>query len=157
MSWVTDRSPVPRAAWCLLAAGLFAGACGDDAPGGATSAPEEPRICTEIGCQSGVSFDLGELPSSARRATVCVDSRCRTFERVREQPPTVVFVALADVRAKRQVRAVLRVPARRGRGRIVAELPVTLRGTRPNGPGCPPVCFQASVRYDAGGRRLEER
>ena len=138
-----------------LAGALAAGACAEDgADGGAVR--DDPRVCTSIGCRSGVGFHLEELPSDARRVVACAAGHCRTLRRARGRPPAFAFVAIEDVRRERQVQVRLRVhtpdlPAPR-----LTEISARLRAERPNGAGCPPVCFQASVRYDATARRLYE-
>jgi hypothetical protein len=67
-----------------------------------------------------------------------------------------VFVPVPDLRVERDVPVSVRVRGTGGRRPIVSEIDVRVRAERPNGPGCPPVCLLANVRYDRVARRLYE-
>ena len=144
-----------RAALVCVVAAVVAAGCGDDPPDRSGGPGTTPRICTEIGCRSGVTFHLGELPESARRARVCVRDRCRTVA-AGDRGPEQLFVPTPDVRIEREVPVSVHVGGSGGARPIVSEIDVRMRAERPNGPGCPPRCLQAHVRYDRIARRLYE-
>ena len=121
------------------------------AVGAGSGADPPPIACTEIGCVSGVHIQLDSLPAEARSARVCVDGRCGRKQPLPPESGGSGFVEARLPRGKRRadasvgVRIVLldregRVLARsRTRGRV--------RRTQPNGPSCPPICFQVGLHY----------
>jgi hypothetical protein len=148
------------------------------APG--TGTPREPRpgpepplrACTEIGCESQLTFTgakLGALLGSARRLTVraCLDVRCETVtieprecqelaflqggERFLCQQGNLTFKPLAPGDTTDLSRGAHTVSLRVTGEDGATLLHETVEGTvftreQPNGPGCPPVCFLAIVR-----------
>jgi hypothetical protein len=134
--------------------------------------PGQPRACTEIGCESQLTFSgakLSSLLGSARRLTVraCLDVRCESVTVEPRQCQT--FALLGDGGKFACQRGTLTFkPLDPGdhtdlsRGRHTVSLRVTAAdGTKlldetmegvgfsrvePNGSGCPPVCFVATVR-----------
>jgi hypothetical protein len=114
------------------------------------------RVCTQIGCSSGISVELpasSALPRHAVRATVCMNERCRSFS-LSERGTSRQVVRIEDRRLAGpgpiRVRVVLR--DRRDRRVLRRERVVTLSRAQPNGPDCPPTCWLASLRLGADGR-----
>jgi hypothetical protein len=141
---------------CAVGAALALAACGDDEPANArTDGPGDgaPHACTEIGCASGLYLDVRavrkELPA-ARRVRICIDAKCRAFDLA----DRFVMMGAKGLRDKEQVTVRMVVLGRDGTvlARRRAEAPV--RRSRPNGPGCPPVCFQIAVHLERDGLRL---
>ncbi len=111
------------------------------------SAETEPKACTEIGCSSGIAVRttrIRERLPKADRFEVCLNRECHTFPRRTD---------LAEVdknsidRAKR-VRVKLRVMDSDGEIIHRDRRRVRLERVRPNGSGCPPVCYRASLGLD---------
>ena len=105
------------------------------------------RVCTEIGCESGVFLDaepyLAAHPA-VRSIRVCALGRCRSIGRVDHAfagPPLVLPVA-------REQNVKITVTAYDANRRVVLRRALTtgLRRAQPNGPHCQPICFQADVR-----------
>lgn len=144
------RSVVAAVVLLLIAAP----ACGaDDEPARTAQDPGGGPVCTEIGCSSGVSVQSDDLDRRApgwRSVTVCLEDRCRRFERG-SGGPLLAMVEDRSLRSERRVRVRVVVRGRGGRRLLRAQRTVMLRRTQPNGPGCEPVCFQASLRL-VGGR-----
>ena len=111
-------------------------------------------ICTEIGCSSGLYMDLGAIgrgPPGAERVRICVESACRSF--------ALGNAPIADMRVaglKERVRVPVRMTVHGRDGRILRRNAVfaPVRRTQPNGPECPPTCFQIAVRIDPGSLRI---
>jgi hypothetical protein len=158
----------------LLACLVLGGCAGSPVAGGgdppaATPRPSEPPAiaCTQIGCESQVTFESERLAAllSVRgdlTVTACVDGDCVT-----EEIPSGRCGGLGSAVGARMTcmnRALmLRLPdgGDYGRGAHTAGLKVTkggatvldqtvedLRFTRnqPNGPDCPPVCWMATAK-----------
>jgi hypothetical protein len=117
-------------------------ACGDGSEPG--DRPE--RQCTQIGCRSGVRILLETLPDAAVDVRLCVGERCRT---VRAEEGRMVFAPLRE--SGRRHRVSVRVVARNRADEPLpaAERRVRPRRVRPNGPGCPPVCFIVRLSFRA--------
>jgi hypothetical protein len=121
----------------------------------ATSQADEPKICTLIGCESGVTVDLRPYRadhSYIRRVVVCVERRCEK-RRWKADEPGVEFV---QVRVKgdreRTVKVKVVMYDGRGRKRFRKVGSAFLRRNQPNGPECEPVCFVASMKVSLHGR-----
>ena len=116
------------------------------------------RVCTLIGCESGVFFDAGRYLAAhaAVRVRVCALGRCRWAGRgdqARLGQPLLVLPGA------REQAITITVTAFDGRGGVVLrrELVAQLRKAQPNGPECPPICFQASLLLSRGGALTELR
>jgi hypothetical protein len=143
---------VPLLALVLVAPGAtspFAGCAGDDGAGG--------RACTEIGCNDGVTFALSPgaiQPAGRVVAKACVGGRCTTHRFDPDafaQPGGVridAWLPPETLDAGRSHTASLTIRA--GQDTIVElERTVELERSQPNGPGCPPICHNATVRVTA--------
>lgn len=110
----------------------------------ACSRTPEPRVCTQIGCNSGLIVELPDVPSPytvsvrvpgqdrpARVAECGPDRPCTGSEFFADYTPDVVEI---------QVTAA-------GDSRTEVFRP-EYESVRPNGPGCPPVCRQATVVFN---------
>jgi hypothetical protein len=139
-------------------------ACGDDESAGAGSNGGDGggggppvRACTEIGCASGLYLDVRavrrELPE-AERLRVCLAAKCRGFDLDRTDLVAMGLRGLGE-RQRVAVRMVVLDAAGEPLARRRTTAPV--RRSRPNGPGCPPVCFQVAVRLERDGLRLTPR
>ena len=129
----------------VVAALLLPTATSADSPRG--------RICTQIGCVSGITVKLPaptELPSRAARVTVCMDDRCRAV-RVARSRDVAQSVWIEDRSLSAPTRVRVRVVVRGAHGRTLsrAERDIALSRTQPNGPDCPPTCWSAALRVDA--------
>jgi hypothetical protein len=142
--------------FCAVGAALALAGCGDDEP--ANARPDgpgngAPRACTEIGCASGLYLDMRavrkELPA-ARRVRICIDAKCRTFDLANQ----IVMMGAKGLRDKEEV--TVRMVVLGGDGKVLARRRTVapVRRSRPNGPGCPPVCFQIAVHIERDGLRL---
>jgi hypothetical protein len=111
------------------------------------SAADNPPVCTQIGCISGVLLSVERLPPETTRLVFCVDHRC-TRARLRGKAPG------AKVKCEAGETAVVTVTARDRDRKLVARVRKTipLEAHQPNGPSCPPTCYGASVELD--GRKL---
>ena len=137
---------------------LFALAgCGDDGGGDAPRAtatatpPAGGLACTEIGCSNVAQVEFEGAPRGRVEVRMCVEDRCQTSVS-RGQPPVALGIPLPEsVGDSVRVTVTMR---RNGRtvARVDEQIPV--RTTRPNGPDCPPVCRQASARFDVGTETL---
>ena len=111
-------------------------------------------ICTEIGCSSGLYMDLGAISRGlpgAQRVRICVESACRTFP-LGDAPIAEMRVAGLKDRARVPVR--MTITGRDGRILRRSAVVAPVRRTEPNGPECPPTCFQIAVRIDPGSLRI---
>lgn len=121
-------------------------------PSGLAGGQERP--CTQIGCSSGIDVALpepGARPRRAVRVTVCMNDRC-TSTKLTRTAGQVVRIQDPRLAAPGPVR--VRVVVRDGRGRRLsrAQRDVALSRAEPNGAGCPPVCWSASLELSAHGR-----
>ena len=112
-----------------------------------------PRPCTLIGAEPGVEFRLDGILAGASgpvRATGCVEAYCvtRTFD------ATSVPLFIVDnpgIRGPREVLVGLRVTGASGRRIFDASTRVRLHRVQPNGPGCPPTVYAATVTATTSG------
>lgn len=102
-----------------------------------------PRACTLIACAAGVRVRLGGLPAAARSARVCVAGRCGPVKPIERSRPLTARLPRSQRTAGRVVQISIRLID--GQGQTVSRVSrrATVRRTRPNGPDCPPVCYQA--------------
>jgi len=143
---------------CLSAVSAVALAgCGDDDDSGArasTGGPP-PVACTEIGCESGVFLDIGVIKrnlAAAERVKLCLRQRCRTYSLAQVDLVNLSVKGLRDGQ-RASVRLVIYGDGGEVLRRSAVRAPV--RRVRPNGPRCPPTCFQVPVRIDRQTLRLE--
>jgi hypothetical protein len=122
--------------------------------GDSTAKGPPPVACTEIGCTSGVFLDVSPLHRKlprAERVKVCLRRRCHTYALAK------IDLVSFSVRGLREGRRVgVRLVALDGRGAALLRRRVRapVRKVRPNGPDCPPTCFQVAVRLDPKTLRL---
>ena len=125
-------------------------------PGGAGP----PVACTEIGCESGVEFELAQSleEDHSYEIEACADSFCRsetvdiptafTGRRMGELDVGLDRVLLilpqGDYAGRHRVSLVLR-DAESGEVLAQTERDVEFERLQPNGPDCPPVCWFARV------------
>lgn len=122
-------------------------------------APAEPMACTQIGCESQVIFELSEQIElgGTYRVKACIDATCSEAEiRVPHQGAGTSGDLLIDGEADRVVLTLpeddyagphtvsLSLEDPDG-GRIEVEADVEFERLQPNGAGCEPVCWQATV------------
>ena len=124
------------------------------------------RDCTLVGCVTGVTVDfakgfaVGDLPLNV---TICADDVCNTTTvdptSTNGQTSIPVFAQLAlDDRGERDV--AVRVEVRSTSSATVlidAGGTGQLRRNQPNGKGCDPVCYTASLTYDEASNTLTQR
>ena len=142
---------------CLAVVTVMAIGCGDDEDSSARTptAGPPPVACTEIGCESGVFLDLSpvrkRLPE-AERIRLCLRRKCRTYSLARVD---LVNLSVRGLREGQRVSVRLAVFGQGGEvvRRSVVRAPV--RKAQPNGPKCPPTCFQVAVRLNRQSLRLE--
>ncbi|MGH2401859.1 MAG: hypothetical protein ACRDE6_04045 [Candidatus Limnocylindria bacterium] len=125
----------------------------------------EPRICTQVGCESGVHFklDVDLVAEVAYEVSACVDDICD--EGILEVPPPAdgpftgtsdgaltiatdtdsISYSLGDLDASGRHRVSITV--RSESGDVIAEFDgeAEFERTQPNGPGCEPVCWLAEI------------
>ena len=139
----------------ICAAALLAG-CGEkDEPSFDAGSDQPPGVaCTEIGCDSGLFLDLAPVKKNlpaAQRIELCLDTTCRSYDLSR-----IDLVNLTDegLREGQQVEVRMTIY---GSGDAVlrrSAIPATVRKAQPNGPECPPTCFQVPVRLDPETQQL---
>jgi len=130
-----------------LATALCVVALSTGCGGGSARLADVP--CTEIGCTSGLALDLAPITAKlddAAAIRVCLRRKCRFYSRRRSQGGA--FFSVRGLRAGRRVS--VRIAVTDGDGRVILRRGVrapVLR-VRPNGPKCPPTCFQVAVHID---------
>lgn len=131
----------PRRLTLIASAALAACAAATTVPASA----DPPTACTEIGCSSRVSLDVAKVKQGVGRLTFCVRDRCQRVGVKKRQP-----LRGLDVVCDREitVRAVLIAKSSAGRRLARYTEQVPLKAVQPNGPGCPPTCFQGGVRFN---------
>jgi hypothetical protein len=119
---------------------LLLGAC---APAASAPQPDPaapaPRICTKIGCESGLAVVLEGTPQGSYR----VEARAAgETARVREcaSPQDCAQIFFADF-----LREEVTVEVIAGGKRSSRTVRPEVETVEPNGPGCPPTCRQARV------------
>jgi hypothetical protein len=111
------------------------------------SAETEPKVCTEIGCTSGIAVRTTRIRQrlpKADRFEVCLNRECHTFPRRTD----FAEVNKNSIDREKRVRVKLRVMNRDGEIIHRDRRRVRLNRVQPNGPGCPPVCYRASLGLD---------
>lgn len=101
--------------------------------------------CTSIGAQSGVSVDIsGQGRGEPITATVCVEGQCSDTSVKGAEGP--IFIANSKVTSEEPTRVTVTVRRQSG-AVIVPPRETTVRPTRvqPNGPGCDPTAYVATV------------
>ncbi len=144
-------------AGCALGSMLFSG-CG-----------MVPRACTEIGCNSGVTFELGQQSALFEinkpvQIRACIESDCTVDSLTVTATGDSAYFFSTQGRFELDVandRLIYRTQAQQiGEGRKSVSLAFTREGTvvleetredvtfdrsQPNGPGCEPVCWNSTV------------
>jgi hypothetical protein len=107
-------------------------------------------VCTQIGCTSGIGLEVAVLGDKVDRLTFCVRNRCKRIEPKRGRPSRTGVKVVCD--SEITVLGVLTMRDQEGRklNRYKALIPMSK--VQPNGPQCPPTCFQGGVRFN--GARL---
>lgn len=117
------------------------------------SSAEEPRVCTAIGCVSGISVEtrpLRSLMPEAYTVTACMDRRC-----VRAPARGNNFkVESRTARGPGPVRVRIVIRGRDGTVLLRLARGVRLQRNQPNGPDCPPICWSRGVYPDVRGRTI---
>jgi hypothetical protein len=124
----------------ILAVIAIAAACSQ-----ASSQP--PQICTRIGCESGLRVELSGAPAGPFRveAQAAGEAAPRVFEcRTGERCESAFFADFTPEEATIRVVADGRTTARNVRPRY--------ERVQPNGPDCPPICWQGRVRVELGSQ-----
>jgi len=112
----------------------------------------EDRMCSAIGAEPGVNFDLKEvLTKRPLDVKVCVDSTC-VHRRASVGRGSSIFVEDQALNAPTMVPVTV-VISRPGADRPVMEKStnVQLSKVQPNGPDCPPLVYQAAVDVRSDG------
>ena len=147
----------------LVAAAAFAAmlaGCGEK-EGSANTPPAGggggggPVACTEIGCSSGLFLDLRPIDRrlpEAERVRICLAAKCRTFGLDRVD---IAAMGIRGLKSRDDVRVRMTVLGTGGRVLRRSAVTAPVRRSKPNGPRCPPTCFQAAVRIDRDSLRLE--
>jgi hypothetical protein len=147
----------PRAvalAVALAAAALIAAiavlAFDDGSDGDAGAPPPPGRACTLIACAPGVTVRLPEPPPHASSARVCIDGACGRPHQL--GPVATLNAPLPRASRRAGARVSVTVELLDDRGRLVERRAgrATVTRSRPNGPDCPPVCFQAEAVLRGG-------
>lgn len=126
--------------------------CAQSARQQGNGGPSDPlEACTQIGCDSFVGFVLPrdvQEASSPVTLRACVDDRCEEYEYSDgADVPLLLRVEATgqDVEVSAEVRTADKVIAR------LARTDLELRRAQPNGPSCPPTCFQGNVSVPLEG------
>jgi hypothetical protein len=114
--------------------------------GTAGTARSQERVCTLIGCSSGVTVRITAPQPAGSTFTVCIDDHCA--KRMAQGD----FYRLEDsaIDGSKPVR--IRIVLRSKRRRVLAryDQQVMLTKSQPNGPECEPICWQATFAIGAG-------
>lgn len=143
---------------CVTAVSAVAAAgCGadDDSAAGASNGEPPPVACTEIGCESGVFLDIGVIKrnlAAAERVKLCLRTRCRTYSLARAD---LVNLSVKGLREGQRVSVRMVIYGEGGEVLRRSAVRAPVRKVKPNGPRCPPTCFQVPVRIDRQTLRLE--
>lgn len=128
-----------------------------DAQADWATGPDLIQACTEIGCSSGIYFNLAAVRRAvpeAKRIEVCVNGKCR-ISRINRRGFQSFELRTAKLGPEARVRLILRDAA----GEVLRRQKFTAPVARlqPNGDNCPPVCFQVLVRVSQSDGRLVPR
>ena len=109
------------------------------------------RVCTALDAESGVTFFLGDVLTD-RPATVrvCVEARCVTRQ-AKTGRWEVIFVPDATLTGPEEVNVYVTVARAGGVTQVNESATVQAHRHQPNGPGCEPVVFAASVEVTDDG------
>ena len=109
------------------------------------------RSCTLKGAITGVTFDIDDaVPATATRLDVhaCVDDVCVD----QSGPRATVIRVFVQLRVTSEGVATARLTMTTDEGVVFdATTPVILRKHQPNGPGCAPTVYQATVKATSAG------
>ena len=124
------------------------------------------RDCTLLGCATGVivdfakGFPVGDPPLDV---TICADDKCNTTTiaptSTNGETSIPGFAQLAlDDRGERDVAVRAEVRSTSSATVLIAASGTgRLRRNQPNGKGCAPVCYTASLTYDEASNTLAQR
>ena len=115
--------------------------------GGPGSRVAARTTCTQIGCSSAVFVELRDVPPRTATVALCARGRCA---RAAASDADVIELELRHASRGARVTATIVFRDRRGRVLASARRAARLRTYRPNGPLCPPVCFQAGFTWAHG-------
>jgi hypothetical protein len=139
----------------LVVAGC-GGSGGSGPNAGSPAGPSAPGLaCTEIGCSSGLQLNLRPIAQrmpDARRVRLCLDSHCRTFS---PRDPLAMLTELR-IRSRANVQVTMAILGAGGKVLQRDAQGARIVRTRPNGPGCKPICFQVPLALDAKSLRLTQ-
>lgn len=131
------RKPSLPSVGPLLA--LLLGACAPAASAPQADPAPAPRICTKIGCESGLAVVIEGTPQGSYRVEArAAGETARVHECASPEGCTQVF--FADF-----LPAEVTVEVIAGDQRSTRTLRPVVESVEPNGPGCPPTCRQARV------------
>lgn len=132
-------------AWAALAllscSGSEAGPSGD------------PIACTEIGCSSGLIVDatsVRKADSEARWIKICVQRRCKSFS----THNSLAELRMGGLKEDQIVRVRMVVYGKGGKALHRSAVKAAVDKTEPNGPKCPPTCFQIRAEISRQTGRL---
>jgi hypothetical protein len=106
----------------------------------------DPPVCTLIGCISGVGLGVAVLGDRVDRVTFCVRDRCKRIDPKRGRPSGTLVKVVCD--SEITVLGVLTTRDEDGRKLDRYKALIPMKKVQPNGPQCPPTCFQGSVRFN---------
>jgi hypothetical protein len=112
----------------------------------APSLQADTPVCTLVGCESGIGIEVRKARDEVKSASLCVQDRCKRIV-VKRNNRTYNGIKV-ECTEEITVRGVFTTRDLAGRklDRYTAMIP--MKTTQPNGPGCPPTCFQAGVRFN---------
>ena len=110
------------------------------------------RMCTAIGAESGVAFDLSVvLPQYPVDVEACVENTC-VHQRTSTEQSTSIFVQDSTLTGPTEVRVSVTITGFRFTDAAMKDsTTVQLHAVQPNGPNCPPLVYQAKVDMFANG------
>jgi len=126
-------------------------------PGDATRGSQDERqitFCTEIGCQSGLFFNLGRIRQAvpeAKRLEACVNGKCKSM-RIESSG----YQSFSLITGKLDSTAKVRLVLRDGDGQTIRRqrFGAPVSRLQPNGENCPPVCWFIQVKVRKSDGRL---
>lgn len=119
-----------RQSWVLIVLTALAGC--------ANVTEEPPQACTEIGCSDGLAVEV--VSSLAQSISVTVKAGAQELHTFRCDPgqPCRAFI-------DNQTPAEVTIEVQTAQGAVSKTYRPEYQINRPNGPGCPPECKQATV------------
>ncbi len=112
----------------------------------------DPIACTEIGCSSGLIVDatsVRKAHSRARWIEICVKGQCKSFS----TQNSLAELRMGGLGEDQIVRVRMVVHGKGGEVLHRSSVRAKVGRTQPNGPECPPTCFQIRAEIsDQTGR-----